>query len=135
MVAVICIIIAGLTEVTSNVATANILLPVMAEVARVTRINPLYLMIPATVTCSYAFMLPVAPPPNAIAHEASGMKTSQMIKVGFLMNILALVVNMVAINTYGVLMFNLNEFPAWANNTEVCELYDATTQQIPVQIY
>ena len=40
MVVVICIIIAGLTEVTSNVATANILLPVMAEVARVTRVNP-----------------------------------------------------------------------------------------------
>ena len=114
---------------------AKFLLPVMAEVARVTRINPLYLMIPATVTCSYAFMLPVATPPNAIAHEASGMKTSQMIKVGFLMNILALVVNMVAINTYGVAMFNLNKFPAWANNTEVCELYNSTTQQIPAQIY
>ena len=134
MVVVICIIIAGLTEVTSNVATANILLPVMAEVARVTRINPLYLMIPATVTCSYAFMLPVATPPNAIAHEASGMKTSQMIKVGFPMNILAIIVNMVAINTYGVAMFNLNEFPAWANSTEVCELYNTTTQQIPAQI-
>lgn len=128
MVAVICIIIAGLTEVTSNVATANILLPVMAEVARVTRVNPLYLMIPATVTCSYAFMLPVATPPNAIAHEASGMKTSQMIKVGFLMNIVAVIVNMIAINTYGVAMFNLNEFPAWANSTAVCELYNATTE-------
>ena len=99
MVVVICIIIAALTEVTSNVATANILLPVMAEVARATevrsalpspriltlhcvlQVNPLYLMIPATVTCSYAFMLPVATPPNAIAHEASGMTTPQMMKV------------------------------------------------------
>ena len=45
------------------------------------QVNPLYLMIPATVTCSYAFMLPVATPPNAIAHEASGMTTPQMMKV------------------------------------------------------
>ena len=83
MVVVICIIIAGLTEVTSNVATANILLPVLAEVAVATETNPLYLMIPATVTCSYAFMLPVATPPNAIAHEASGMSTTQMMKVKY----------------------------------------------------
>ena len=47
----------------------------------VLQVNPLYLMIPATVTCSYAFMLPVATPPNAIAHEASGMTTPQMMKV------------------------------------------------------
>ena len=72
LVGVICVIIAGLTEVTSNMATANILLPVLAELARANKMNPLYLMIPAAVTCSYAFMLPVATPPNAIVHEASG---------------------------------------------------------------
>ena len=80
LVGVICVIIAGLTEVTSNMATANILLPVLAEVARANKVNPLYLMIPAAVTCSYAFMLPVATPPNAIVHEASGMATTQMMK-------------------------------------------------------
>ena len=120
MVVVICVTVAVLTEVTSNVATANILLPVLAAVGRDTGINPLYLMIPATVTCSYAFMLPVATPPNAIAHEASGMTTTQMMKVGFLMNILCVVVNMVAINTYGVAMFDLNNFPDWANSTGNC---------------
>ena len=72
------------TEVTSNVATANILLPVLAELAKSTNTNPLYLMIPATVTCSYAFMLPVATPPNAIVFSASGMNTIDMIKVTFL---------------------------------------------------
>ena len=41
-------------------------------------------------------------------------------KVGFLMNIVCVIVNMVAINTYGLAMFNLNEFPDWANNTVVC---------------
>ena len=122
MVVVICITVAALTEVTSNVATANILLPVLAAVARDTGVNPLYLMIPATVTCSYAFMLPVATPPNAIAHEASGMTTTQMMRVGFLMNIVCVIVNMVAINTYGVAMFDLNNFPDWANNTGNCTM-------------
>ena len=122
MVVVICIIIAALTEVTSNVATANILLPVLAAVARDTGVNPLSLMLPATVTCSYAFMLPVATPPNAIAHEASGMTTTQMMRVGFLMNIVCVIVNMVAINTYGVAMFDLNNFPDWANNTGNCTM-------------
>ena len=120
MVVVICITVAALTEVTSNVATANILLPVLAAVARDTKVNPLYLMIPATVTCSYAFMLPEATPPNAIAHEASGMTTTQMMRVGFLMNIVCVIVNMVAINTYGVAMFDLNNFPDWANSLGNC---------------
>ncbi len=77
----ICLMTGVITEVTSNVATANILLPVLAELAKSTHTNPLYLMIPATVTCSFAFMLPVATPPNAIVFSASGMNTGDMIKV------------------------------------------------------
>lgn len=117
MVVIVCILVAGLTEITSNVATANILLPVLAEVARATSTNPLYLMIPATVTCSYAFMLPVATPPNAIAHEASGMETSTMMAVGLALNIFCICVNMVAINTYAIPMFGLDTFPEWANTS------------------
>jgi sodium-dependent dicarboxylate transporter 2/3/5 len=44
------------------------------------RINPIYLMLPVTLCCSYAFMLPVATPPNAIVYSASGMKTSEMVR-------------------------------------------------------
>lgn len=79
MILIICLMTGLVTEVTSNVATANILLPVLAELSTATGTNPLYLMIPATVTCSYAFMLPVATPPNAIVYSASGMKTSEMV--------------------------------------------------------
>ena len=115
VVLVVCLMTGFITEVTSNVATANILLPVLAELAVATNTNPLYLMIPATVTCSYAFMLPVATPPNAIVYSASGMKTSEMVTAGFVLNLLCISVNVLAINTYGVNMFSLHEFPQWAN--------------------
>ena len=43
-------------------------------------IHPLYLLLPVTLSCSYAFMLPVATPPNAIVYSASGMSTSEMVR-------------------------------------------------------
>ena len=114
---VICVMTGLVTEVTSNVATANILLPVLSELAKSIGTNPLFLMIPATVTCSYAFMLPVATPPNAIVYSASEMKTSEMMIAGAVLNILCIAVNVIAINTYGVYLFGLNQFPEWANST------------------
>ena len=135
MVVVISIIIAGLTEVTSNVATANILLPVLAEVAIATKTNPLYLMIPATLSCSYAFMLPVATPPNAIVYTASGMSTGVMvsehvwsealhannisflipqIKCGFFVNVFCVATNFLCLSTYGSLIYSLDDnAPGW----------------------
>jgi len=113
-VLVICIMTGAVTEVTSNVATANILLPVLAELARSTNTNPLYFMVPATVTCSFAFMLPVATPPNAIVFSASGMRTSEMMAAGAVLNVLCIGVAVAAVNTYGVVMFDLNTFPEWA---------------------
>ena len=117
IVLVICVMTGLVTEVTSNVATANILLPVLSELAKSIGTNPLFLMIPATVTCSYAFMLPVATPPNAIVYSASEMKTSEMMIAGAVLNILCIAVNVIAINTYGVYLFGLNQFPEWANST------------------
>jgi sodium-dependent dicarboxylate transporter 2/3/5 len=51
--------IAFITEVTSNTATASIVVPILLELSKELNIHPLYLTLPATVTCSYAFMLPV----------------------------------------------------------------------------
>ncbi|KAF2367544.1 Solute carrier family 13, partial [Trinorchestia longiramus] len=80
-------------------------------------VNPLYLMLPATVCCSYAFMLPVATPPNAIIFSAAKMKTIEMMKTGIVMNILCLTVQSIMINTLGEVMFGVRQFPAWANAT------------------
>lgn len=83
MVLVLCLITAGATEVTSNVATCSILLPVLKNLAVSLKIHPVYLLCPVTLACSYAFMLPVATPPNAIVYSASGMSTSEMVCTSF----------------------------------------------------
>ncbi|XP_068207294.1 Na(+)/citrate cotransporter-like [Palaemon carinicauda] len=110
----ICLLIAMLTEVASNTATASIFLPVLKEMAVNVNVNPLYLMLPATICCSYAFMLPVATPPNAIVYAAADMKSSDMMKAGIVMNILCVIIITVMINTLGVLMFDLYNMPDWA---------------------
>ena len=102
------------TEVASNTATANILVPILSQMSESLCTNPIYLMLTAAVTCSYAFMLPVACPPNAIVYQASGMDTRQMIMAGLGLNILTLAVNVLAANTYGSVLLNLREFPEWA---------------------
>lgn len=68
-----------LTEFTSNVAIANILLPVLGEMARAIKIHPLYLMLPAGVTCSFSFLLPVGTPPSAIAAGLVNIPTKDFV--------------------------------------------------------
>ncbi|CAH1232770.1 SLC13A5 [Branchiostoma lanceolatum] len=62
-------------------------------------------------------MLPVATPPNAIVFSYGGIKVSDMLKTGFLMNITSLLVLMVMINTLGVPIYGIDTFPDWANDT------------------
>ncbi|KAK2714268.1 Na(+)/citrate cotransporter-like isoform X1 [Artemia franciscana] len=114
---VVCIMTASVTEVASNTATANILLPVLAKMCELIGVNPLYLMLPATVTCSYAFMLPVATPPNAIVFTVGKMKVMDMVKTGFVMNLLCILVLFIITETFGVFLFDIKTFPTWANAT------------------
>lgn len=79
MAVVLSLATAAATEVTSNVAVCSILLPILKNLAVSLKIHPLYLLLPVTLSCSYAFMLPVATPPNAIVYSASGMSTSEMV--------------------------------------------------------
>uniref|UniRef100_A0A7N6F980 Solute carrier family 13 member 3 n=1 Tax=Anabas testudineus TaxID=64144 RepID=A0A7N6F980_ANATE len=106
--------VACFTEFASNTATIIIFLPVIAELAIRVTINPLYFMIPATVGCSYAFMLPVSTPPNSIAFASGHLMVKDMVKTGFFMNILGILSVSLAMNTWGVAMFNLNTYPQWA---------------------
>ncbi len=77
-----------LTEVTSNTATAAIIIPVMGSVAIAMHVHPFLLIIPAGVAASYAFMLPVATPPNAIVFGSRYLTIPQMAKIGVILNLI-----------------------------------------------
>lgn len=79
-----------LTEVTSNLATTAMLLPILAPVALSFDVHPYLLMIAVTLAASCAFMLPVATPPNAIVFDAKYLKVSDMAKKGFVMNFISI---------------------------------------------
>ena len=78
-----------LTEVTSNVATASIMLPVLASLTEAIGVHPFLLMIPATMAASCAFMLPIATGPNAIVFSSGELKMSDMVRAGVWLNLLS----------------------------------------------
>lgn len=106
--------LACFTEFASNTATIIIFLPVIAEMAMHVSVNPLYFMIPATIGCSYAFMLPVSTPPNSIAFASGHLMVKDMVRTGVVMNALGVISVALAMNTWGVAMFDLNSYPDWA---------------------
>ena len=86
---ILIIIVNFLTELTSNIATTAILLPVLVSLAPVLGVHPYYLMIAATLAASCAFMLPVATPPNAVVFGSGYLEMSDMVKKGFWLNIIS----------------------------------------------
>ena len=129
----------------SNTATANVLVPILAKMAVTMCINPIYLTLPAGtsytfaqrndftrsvilylsgIVCSYAFALPVATAPNAIVFGHSSMKTMDMMKAGFVMNLICVITLVISINSYAVPLFGLDQFPDWAQaahpNASLC---------------
>ena len=75
------------TELASNTASANILLPIMISLATQLNLNPLFLSMGVSIACSLAFMLPVATPPNAIVYGSEQVSKDQMIRLGLGLNI------------------------------------------------
>jgi len=88
VVAAVCVLVAMLTEVTSNTATTAVLLPVMASAASTAGLNPMVVMLPATLAASAAFMMPVATPPNAVVFATHRVPMSCMARAGIWMNVL-----------------------------------------------
>jgi solute carrier family 13 (sodium-dependent dicarboxylate transporter), member 2/3/5 len=112
----IALIMTFLTELTSNTATTEIILPILAGIGISSEINPLLLMIPATLSASMAFMLPVATPPNAIIFGTGRLSVMQMAKTGLVMNLIGAVVITLMMYFWGRFAFGLDlfGFPAWA---------------------
>ncbi|XP_075761021.1 Na(+)/citrate cotransporter-like isoform X4 [Pelodiscus sinensis] len=114
---IVTLVVATFTECTSNVATATLFLPVFASLSQSIKVNPLYIMIPCTLSASFAFMLPVGTPPNAIVFSYGHLRVADMAKSGIVMNIIGILCVTLAINTWGRPMFTLDMFPSWANTT------------------
>lgn len=81
-----------LTELTSNTATAQLVMPILLSTAKVLDVSPVWLMLPAVLSASCAFMFPVATPPNAIIFGSGRVKVYEMVRVGLLLNILGVLV-------------------------------------------
>ena len=86
-----CLLVTFLTELTSNTATAQVMLPIMANLGQAAGIHPLLLMLPATVSASLGFMLPVGTPPNAIVFASGHIELKQMIRTGLILNLIGVV--------------------------------------------
>lgn len=91
LVLVVCATITFLTELTSNTATTEMVLPILAALAGAIHMDPLQLMIPATLSASCAFMLPVATPPNAIIFGTGRVTMQDLMRAGLKLNLIGIV--------------------------------------------
>mmetsp|Transcript_42433 Transcript_42433/g.59451 ORF Transcript_42433/g.59451 Transcript_42433/m.59451 type:complete len:271 (+) Transcript_42433:29-841(+) len=117
-----CLFVSFLTEFMSNVAMANLMLPIVAELADVHCENPLLFMIPVTLACSFAFMMPAATPPNAIVYSFNLIRVSDMVKAGFFLDVIC--VCLLSVWSYFLLPpfwgITYGEPPDWANSAAEC---------------
>ena len=118
----ICVIlVALLTEITSNTATSNLILPILNSLSVTVGINPLYLSVPATMACSLAFMLPVATGPNAIVFSYKKIKMMDMIKCGAVLNVIGIIgIGLMSMAYFPVLLDSRNYDQKWINGTAFC---------------
>lgn len=113
----ICLVCQTLTEFTSNVAIANVILPVLGEMALVIGVHPMLLMYPAALSCCFAFHMPVGTPPNAIVAGVGNIRTKDMFIAGIGPTIFTLVTVWATFPTWGMVVYpELAEFPDWAKN-------------------
>ena len=88
MMLLLALAVTFLTEATSNTATTALLMPVLAAVALAVEIDPLWLMVPAAMSASCAFMLPVATAPNAVVFGSGELPIRRMVREGFALNLM-----------------------------------------------
>jgi sodium-dependent dicarboxylate transporter 2/3/5 len=112
----VCLLVTFLSELTSNVATANALLPMIAGTAVALGYDPRLLMIPASIAASCGFMLPVSTPPHAIVFGTGRIRLSQMTRYGLVLNLVGSV--MIVVSTYWLLVpqtgIAIGIVPEWA---------------------
>ena len=112
----VALITVFLTEVASNTATATMLIPILGSLAIALTVHPFALTVAVAVAASYAFMLPVATPPNAVVFGSKYVTIRQMVKAGLWLNLAGAVLITLAIRYIlpGVWDVDLNLLPVWA---------------------
>ena len=110
ILAILVTLLNFLTEITSNVATATMMLPILASIATAIGIHPFGPMVAACLAASCAFMLPVATPPNAVVFGSGYLKMIDMVKTGFWLNIFSII--LITLYVYYLLpvFWNINLF-------------------------
>uniref|UniRef100_A0A7E4W1W5 CitMHS domain-containing protein n=1 Tax=Panagrellus redivivus TaxID=6233 RepID=A0A7E4W1W5_PANRE len=101
------------TNICSNTVTVSIFLPVLATLAEEAQLHPIELMLPMTLTCSFAFMLPVATAPNAIAFDSGMFTVYDMIVAGFFVTITTCTTVAAYMSCFGDLVFGLHPEDFW----------------------
>lgn len=111
----VCLAVTFLTEMTSNTATTYTLLPILASISVGMAINPIILMLPATISASFAFMLPVATPPNAIVFSSGYINIKDMMKAGLILNIIGtvLITLILIFISFPILGIDIYSSPSW----------------------
>ncbi|CAL8144256.1 unnamed protein product [Orchesella dallaii] len=94
----------------TDTATAAIVVPVLLGMAYVKNIHPLYLVYPASTVCSYAFVLPVSTPPNAIVYSSTDLKLGEMMRPGFLVNVFSIGILFISTHTVGWWIFDFGGY-------------------------
>lgn len=116
MITLVCAMTTLTTEFASNTAMASTILPILAALAIALEVNPMLLMIPAAISSSTAFMLPVATPPNAIVFGSGYIRIRDMVRVGLMMNVIGLILIVALMATLAGVVFDIEwtGIPAWA---------------------
>ena len=115
LIAAVCLLLTFLTELTSNVATVSTLIPILASVSPKLGIDPRLILIPATISASCAFMLPIATPPNAIVFGSGRVRMGDMARYGIVLNLLGVVLITAATYLFIIPQFgiSLDGLPDW----------------------
>jgi len=116
LIIAVATLIIFLTELTSNTATAAMVMPILSAVAIGLGQSPLLLVVPAAIAASCAFMLPVATPPNAIVFGSGYVTIPQMVRSGFGLNVIGIVFTVVVTYVLVIPVFDvvIDQLPAWA---------------------
>lgn len=104
-----------LTELTSNTATTAAFVPILGSAAPALGVHPVLLMVPAGIVASYAFMLPVATPPNAIVFGSGRLSIAQMARAGVLLNIVGVLVTTLIVSQLAGFLLGIDLNPPGAS--------------------